>query len=71
MDEDSLAKMVKSLSSGKRYASASCDFAQMIWSSLVTDQKQSSYCRQVMRMSAGQWHGLCVICRLTMTSCDI
>jgi hypothetical protein len=39
MDEDSLAKMVKSLSSGKRYASASCDFAQMIWSGLVTDQK--------------------------------
>ena len=40
MDEDSLAKMVKSLSSGKRYAGASCDFAELIWSGLVTDQKQ-------------------------------
>ncbi len=40
MDENSLAKWVKYLSRGKGYASASCDFAELIWSDAVTQQQQ-------------------------------
>lgn len=40
MDEDLLAKWVKYLSSGRGYASASCDFAELIWSDAVTQQQQ-------------------------------
>ena len=40
MDEKLLAKWVKYLSSGRGHASASCDFAELIWSGAVTQQQQ-------------------------------
>ena len=40
MDETLLAKWVQYLASGKGYASASCDFAEMIWQEAVTQQQQ-------------------------------
>ncbi|HBV66679.1 MAG TPA: hypothetical protein DEF45_27105 [Rhodopirellula sp.] len=40
MDENLLDKWVRYLSCGKGYASASCDFAELIWSDAVTQQQQ-------------------------------
>ena len=40
MDEKLLAKWVEYLSSGRGHASASCDFAELIWSGAVTQQQQ-------------------------------
>lgn len=40
MDDDSLAKWLEYLSSGNGHSSASCDFAELIWSDAVTQQQQ-------------------------------
>ena len=40
MDENLLDEWVRYLSCGKGYASASCDFAELIWSDAVTQQQQ-------------------------------
>jgi len=39
MDQRVLEKWVKYLSSGKGKASASCDFAELIWSDAVTQEQ--------------------------------